>query len=124
MAVAWPYVMPMGPPCGVLCCSRPPLTVLALIGAGVGLPFSEEVLVLGIGAQLPGLSTTRRLCVLTWSLVGIVLSDLATVALGSLLRTQQATLRKSAPRFLGRLLRSIGRQLDFEARRDARRCVA
>jgi hypothetical protein len=119
----WPYVLPWPgtTACGALCCSRPPLTVLSLVGAGLGLPLSEEVLVLGLGAQLPDLGATRQLCVLLWALVGIVMSDLATVTLGSQLRTRSDALRASAPRFLGRLLRSIGVQLDMEARRDARR---
>ena len=121
--VMWPYVMPMGgaPGCGLLCCSRPPLTVLALVGAGVGLPLSEEVLILGLGAQLPELSATRRLCVLVWALVGVVLSDVTTVALGALLRTNAGALGARAPRFAARLLKSVGKQLDFETRRDRRR---
>lgn len=120
----WPYVMPMPGmlgACGPLCCSRPPLTVLALVGAGLGLPLSEEVLVLGLGSQLPELSASRRLCVLVWTLVGIVFSDLATVSLGATLRARADTLKATAPRFFGRLLKSIAKQLDLETRRDAKR---
>ena len=118
-SLMWPYTMG-GPGCA-LCCGRPPLVVLTMVGAGLGLPLSEELLVLGIGAALPGLSGSRRLCTLVWLLVGVVASDLATVSLGTLLRRNSASLRAQAPRFGGRLLASIGRQLSVEGRRDARR---
>ena len=118
-SLMWPYTMG-GPGCA-LCCGRPPLVVLTMVGAGLGLPLSEELLVLGIGAALPGLSNTRRLCTLVWLLVGVVASDLATVGLGTLLRRNSASLRAQAPRFGGRLLASVGQQLSVEGRRDARR---
>ena len=92
-----------------------------MVGAGLGLPLSEELLVLGIGAALPRLSGSRRLCTLVWLLVGVVASDLATVSLGTLLRRNSASLRTQAPRFGGRLLASVGQQLSVEGRRDARR---
>ena len=118
-SLMWPYTMG-GPGCA-LCCGRPPLVVLTMVGAGLGLPLSEELLVLGIGAALPGLSGSRRLCTLVWLLVGVVGSDLATVSLGSLLRRNSVSLRAQAPRFGGRLLGSVGRQLSVEGRRDGRR---
>ena len=118
-SLMWPYTMG-GPGCA-LCCGRPPLVVLTMVGAGLGLPLSEELLVLGIGAALPGLSNTRRLCTLVWLLVGVVASDLATVGLGTLPRRNSASLRAQAPRFGGRLLASVGRQLSVEGRRDGRR---
>ena len=118
-SLMWPYTMG-GPGCA-LCCGRPPLVVLTMVGAGLGLPLSEELLVLGIGAALPGLSGSRRLCTLVWLLVGVVASDLATVSLGSLLRRNSVSLRAQAPRFGGRLLGSVGRQLSVEGRRDGRR---
>ena len=118
-SLMWPYTMG-GPGCA-LCCGRPPLVVLTMVGAGLGLPLSEELLVLGIGAALPGLSGSRRLCTLVWLLVGVVASDLATVSLGTLLRRNSVSLRAQAPRFGGRLLGSVGRQLSVEGRRDGRR---
>ena len=68
-SLAWPYAMPLPMlGCGAeVCCGRPPLTVLALVGAGMGLPLSEEVLVISLGAALPALSNTRRLCVVNES---------------------------------------------------------
>ena len=121
----WPYAMPMPSAaaggCGVLCCSRPPLTVLSLVGAGLGLPLSEEILVLSLGSQLPSLSPTRRLCVLLWTLVGVVASDLATVTIGAELRRRSPILASKAKSFGPKLLQSVGRQLSFEAKRDGKR---
>ena len=119
--LVWPYAMPMPMLGSQLCCGRPPITVLALVGAGLGLPLSEEVLVLSLGSTLPTLSGVRRLCVIMWLLVGIVLSDVATVSIGAQLRHRSAALRSRAPRFAGRLLRSVGEQLSVEGRRDAKR---
>jgi len=104
-----------------VCCSRPPLTVLALVGSGLGLPLSEEVLVLGLGATMPSLSATRRLCVIVWLLIGIVASDVTTASIGGLLRRRADDLRAQAPRFGGKLLKSVGQQLSVESRRDAKR---
>ena len=118
-ALLWPYMMSEG---GVGClCDRPPLMVIALVGTGLGLPLSEDVLIYGLGAQLATMTLGGRLCILLWALVGVVLSDLCTVAIGSILRTRASELRKQALPFLSRLLRAISRQLDFEVRRDARR---
>lgn len=56
-----------------------------------------------------------------WLLVGIVLSDLVTICIGSQLRRNLAVLRSQAPQFGGRLLKSVGAQLSVEARRDVKR---
>eukprot|EP00966_Prymnesium_polylepis_P146596 3385117-Prymnesium_polylepis.2 len=115
----WPYMMTEG---GTSClCDRPPLVLVALVGTGLGLPLSEDVLICAMGAQLATMTMGGRLCVVLWSLIGVTLSDLSTVALGNALRTRSTELRQQAVPFLSRLLRAIGRQLDFETRRDARR---
>ena len=62
-----------------------------------------------------------RACIALWALVGVVLSDLCTVALGCALRVRSSELQQQALPFLSRLFGAIARQLDFETRRDARR---
>ena len=84
--VFWPYMLTEG---GVGClCDRPPLVVLVLLGTGLGLPLSEDVLIYGMGARLAMLALGGRACIALWALVGVVLSDLCTVALGCALRVR------------------------------------
>ena len=95
---------------------------LALVSTGFGLPVSEDVLLVSLGSRLGAMrpATIAAHCVA--AVAGCALADVATVSLGCALRENEESLRKTAPGFLGRLLRSIGKQLDKETRRDARAC--
>ena len=94
---------------------------VALVSTGFGLPVSEDVLLVSLGSRLGAMrpATVAAHCVA--AVAGCALADVATVSLGCALRENEESLREQAPGFLGRLLRSIGRQLDKETRRDGAR---
>jgi len=94
---------------------------VALVSTGFGLPVSEDVLLVSLGSRLGAMrpATIAAHCVA--AVAGCALADVATVSLGCALRENEESLRKTAPGFLGRLLRSVGKQLDKETRRDGAR---
>ena len=94
---------------------------VALVSTGFGLPVSEDVLLVSLGSRLGAMRPTTLATHCLAAVAGCALADVATVSLGCALRENEESLREQAPGFLGRLLRSIGRQLDKETRRDGAR---
>jgi hypothetical protein len=94
---------------------------VALLSTGFGLPVSEDVLLVSLGSRLGAMRPATRAAHCVAAVAGCALADVATVSLGCALRENEESLREQAPGFLGRLLRSIGRQLDKETRRDGAR---
>ena len=88
---------------------------------GFGLPVSEDVLLVSLGSRLGAMRPATLAAHCGAAVAGCALADAATVSLGCALRENEESLREQAPGFLGRLLRSIGRQLDKETRRDGAR---
>ena len=114
MPPMWPYVGCDGcAPGGAvgLCAS--------LACTGLGLPISEDVLLVSLGARFAALGWAARLAHVAAALVGVVAADLLTVSVGTALRAN--ALSDQAPRFLARFYASVSKQLAFEAKRDGAR---
>ena len=94
---------------------------VALVSTGFGLPVSEDVLLVSLGSRLGAMRPATLAAHCGAAVAGCALADVATVSLGCALRENEESLRKTAPGFLGRLLRSVGKQLDKETRRDGAR---
>lgn len=118
MVPFWPYLG-----CSGRCGGGPLGLFLALALCGVGLPLSEDVLLIGLAPRLLGAECTKmplayKVLHFLAAVAGVATADTLTVLTGRALRVNSKVLGDKAPGVLGRMLVAIRKQLVVESKRD------
>lgn len=120
MMPLWPYIG-----CSGECGGGPLGLFLALTLCGVGLPISEDVLLIGLAPRLfwgiNNMTLFSKLLYFVAAVFGVATTDTITLSLGRALRTNSDVLGEKAPMFLRAMLVAIQRQLVTESQRDGAR---
>lgn len=111
----WPYLG-----CSGRCGGGPLGLFLALSLCGVGLPLSEDVLLIGLAPRLVAetVPLPYKILYVPAAVAGVAAADTLTVLIGRALRVNSGSLYDKAPGFLRRMLSAVGKQLVVESKRD------
>ena len=110
----WPYIGGCSGHCG----GGPLGLYLALALCGVGLPLSEDVLLIGLAPRLGGMTGASIVFHLLAAVAGVATADILTVGVGHALRVNASVLGGQAPSFIRRMLLAVQKQLVVESKRD------
>ena len=93
----------------------------AVAATGLGLPASEDVLLVALGSRLAAMGARARAAHVAAALAGVVAADCCTALLGAKIRENAAALGEEAPGLLRRFYEAVSRQIAYETKRDGAR---